>query len=118
MSRSLGARGGHPAHWRASGGAIMTRPPVAEPIACPDVFVSGHLEVETVQMGILRVTFIVNQREPYGGSLERRVVANIVGQRSTLHQMARAVLKATGEDLRAAEIMDEIYSACGTNRQQ
>jgi hypothetical protein len=51
---------------------------VTEPIAVPDVFVSGVLSIEAIGGGCVRYTCYVNQTSPHDGTPERVICLRVV----------------------------------------
>lgn len=58
--------------------------PITEPLAVPDVFISGVLSIESIGGGCVRYTCYVNQISPHDGSPERVICLRVVAPREAV----------------------------------
>lgn len=77
----------------------MAALPIIEPMVILDTFTTGHGTVEQLGDGILRVSLCALQTVEFNGdrTRERVIVAKLVGPKTGLVEMARAILQAAGE---------------------
>lgn len=73
--------------------------PITEPMAVPDVFVSGIHSVEDIGGGCMRFTYYVNQTSVHDGSPERVICLRVVAPREAVEPTMLAVARAIGWQL-------------------
>jgi len=81
---------------------MQSNVPFTEPIAVPDVFVSGVGRVDPIGDGIFRITYYVDHHSAFDGRSEKVVVARMLISGEAINRAIETVTHATTAPIHVA----------------